>query len=56
MGHHRNALLSSVEGNSKAYNPDHTNNISMFTLENISLVTPEDKLVCHAQFIMTSRD
>ena len=53
---HSNALLSYEECKIKAYNPDHTNNIIMFTLEKIILVNPEDKFVYHAQYIITSRD
>ena len=48
MGHHRNTLLYSYEGRNKAFNNDHTNNIN--------LVNPEEKFVCHAQVIMTRRN
>ena len=47
MGHHRNMLLSSYEGSNKASNSDHRNNIS--------LVSPKEKFVCHAQVIVSSR-
>ena len=55
MSYHRNTLLSSDKGRSKASNPDNTNNISLVTSDDISLFTPEDRFVWHAQFITTSR-
>ena len=48
MVYHRNTLIYSDEGRSKSSKPDHT--------KHISLVTPEDKFLCHAQVITTSRD
>ena len=56
MGYHRNTLIHSDEGKSKVYNTDHNMKISLVTIDDIRLVTPEDRFVCHAQFIMTSRD
>ena len=55
MGYHRNTLLSSNEDRSKAYNPYNTKKISLFTPENIGLVTPGENFVCNVQIIMTSR-
>ena len=55
MGYHRNTLLSSDEGNIMSSKPDHTEKIFLVNLENISLLTTDDKLVCHAQDITTVR-
>ena len=41
MGYRSNTLLSSNERKSKAFNPDHTKNISLITLEKIILVPHE---------------
>ena len=48
MGYHRNTLLYSDEGKSKAYKPDKN--------KKIILVNPENKFLFHAQVIMNSRD
>ena len=56
MGYYSNTLISSDKGKSKAYNPDHTKNISLATLDKTSLVNPKEKFVCHVQVIMTIRD
>ena len=56
MGCHRNTLPFSDEGKSKASKLDQTKKISLVTLENTIFVTPEDKFICHAQVIMTTRD
>ena len=49
-------LFYSEKGKSKNSKPDYTNNILLVTLDNISLVTPEEKFVCNDQVITTSRD
>ena len=56
MNYHRNTLLYSYEGKSNYSNTYHTKKMILVTLERISLVTPEDKFVCHAQVIITNRD
>ena len=56
MGYHKNTLLYSDEGNIKASNTDHTKKFSLVNLDKISLVTPGEKFVCHAQVIMNIRD
>ena len=48
MGYNKNTLYYYDEGKNKAYKTDHT--------KKIRLITPEDKFLCHAQVIMTSRD
>ena len=56
MDYHRNTLIYSDEWRSKDYKPDRTKNIILVTPDDIGFITPEDKFICHAQVIMTSRD
>ena len=55
MGFRRKILLCSEEGRSYDSKPDHNKNNILFTPENISLVPPEEILVCHSQGIITNR-
>ena len=55
VGYHSNTLPSSDEFRLKSYKPDHNNNISLVTRENIRLVTTGEDFVCNAQVIVTSR-
>ena len=55
MCYHRNTLLYYDYMRIKSYNPDHTKKIRLVTPENISLVIPDEKFVCHVQVVTTSR-
>ena len=56
MGYHRKKSLSSDEGKSNYSKPDQTNRMILVNIDNIILLNPEDKFVCHEQVITTRRD